>query len=194
MPTVLRDSSELIQVLENTVLPKTNCFLITPDVTSLYPNVDTKKALVALDLLLPEAQAPKTLLLSQLARLVLENSYLSSEFSSDIFHQEYGIAMGTPFAVTVTNAFMYHHEKDIVDQYSSYLTLYRRFIDDIFAIWDGPKDTLLLSLLIVLAKVTFPFWIYFCIEISHLVYCNFQLFRSLSEQMSVYTFRFVSPF
>ena len=33
--------------------------------------------------------------------------------------------------------------KDIVDQYSSYLTLYRRFLDDIFVIWDGPKDVFL---------------------------------------------------
>ena len=143
MPTVLRDSSELIQLLENVVLPNSQCFLVTADVVSLYPNVDTKKALVALDHLLREARAPETPLLIQLARLVFENNYLSSEFSSDIFHQEYGIAMGTPFAVTAANAFMYHHEKDIVDKYSSYLTLYRRFIDDIFAIWSGPKDTLL---------------------------------------------------
>ena len=40
MPTVLRDSSELIRLLENTVLPKSNCFLVT--VVSLYPNVDIK--------------------------------------------------------------------------------------------------------------------------------------------------------
>ena len=113
MPTVLRNSSKLIQVLENTVLPKTNCFLVTADVVSHYPNVDTKKALVALDLLLREAQAPETPLLRQLARLFLKNNCLSSEFSSDIFHQEYGIAMGTQFAVTVANAFMYHHEKNI---------------------------------------------------------------------------------
>ena len=45
MPTVLRDSGELIQLLENTVLPNTDCFLVTADVVSLYPNVDTKKAL-----------------------------------------------------------------------------------------------------------------------------------------------------
>ena len=138
MPTVLRDSSELIQLLENTVLPHSNCFLVTVDVVSLYPNVDTKKALVALNLLLRE-----TPLLIQLARLVLENNFLSSEFSSAIFHQEYSIAMGTPFAVTVANAFMYHYEKDIVQKYSSYLTLYQWYIDDIFAIWVGPKDTLL---------------------------------------------------
>ena len=143
MPTVLRDSGELIQLLENTVLPDGDCFLVTGDVASLYPNVDTKKALIALDLLLREAGAPETPLLIQLARLVFENNYLSSEFCPDIFHQKFGIAMGTPFSVTVANAFMYHHEKDIVDHYSQYLILYKRFIDDIFAIWCGPKDTLL---------------------------------------------------
>ena len=143
MPTVLRDSGELIQLLENTVLPDGDCFLVTADVASLYPNVDTTKALIALDLLLREAGAPETPLLIQLARLVFENNYLSSEFCPDIFHQKFGIAMGTPFSVTVANAFMYHHEKDIVDHYSQYLILYKRFIDDIFAIWCGPKDTLL---------------------------------------------------
>ena len=38
---------------------------------------------------------------------------------------------------------MFHHEKDIVEYYSQYLRLYKRFIDDIFAIWYGPKGTLL---------------------------------------------------
>ena len=142
MPTVLRDSGELIQLLENTVLPDGDCFLVTADVASLYPNVDTKKALIALDLPLHEAGAPETPLLIQLARLVFENNYLSSEFCPDIFHQKFGIAMGTPFSVTVAKAFMYHHEKDIVDRYSQYLILYKHFIDDIFAIWCGPKDTL----------------------------------------------------
>ena len=143
MPSVLRDSGELIQLLENTVLPDGDFFLVTANVASLYPNVDTKKALIALDLLLREAGAPETPLLIQLARLVFENNYLSSEFCPDIFHQKFGIAMGTPFSVTVANAFMYHHEKDIVDHYSQYLILYKHFIDDIFAIWCGPKDTLL---------------------------------------------------
>ena len=143
MPTVLRDSSELIPLLENMVLPNSNCFLVTADVVSLYPNVDIKKALIALDLLLREGPAPETPLLVQLARLELENNYLSSEFSPDILHQEYGIPLGTPFALMVANAFMYLHEKDIVDGYPSYLLLYKRFIDDILAIWDGPKDTLL---------------------------------------------------
>ena len=182
MPTVLRDSSELIQLLENTVLPHSNCFLVTADVVSLYPNVDTKKALVALDLLLREALAPETPLLIQLARLVLENNFLSSEFSSDIFHQEYGIAMGTPFAVTVANAFMYHYEKDIVQKYSSYLTLYRRYIDDIFAIWVGPRDTLL-EFLDTLNNKTDRIKLTSCISDSSISFLDLFLYRDASTNV-----------
>ena len=111
LPTVIRDSGELIQLLENTVLPNSSCFPVIADVASLYPNVTTKKALVALDLLLREARAPEIPLLIQLARLVFDNNNLSSEFSPDIFHQEFSIAMGTPFTVTVANVFMYFHER-----------------------------------------------------------------------------------
>ena len=80
MPTVLRYSGELIQLLEYTVLPSTNCFLVTVDVMSLYPIMDTKKALITLDLLLREARVPETPLLIQLARLIFDNNYLSSKF------------------------------------------------------------------------------------------------------------------
>ena len=182
MPTVLRDSSELIQLLVNTVLPHSNCFLVTADVVSLYPNVDTKKALIALDLLLREALTPETPLLIQLARLVLENNFLSSEFSSDIFHQEYGIAMGTPFAVTVANAFMYHYEKDIIQRYSSYLTLYRRYIDDIFAIWVGPKDTLL-EFLDTLDNKTDRIKLTYCISDSSISFLDLFLYRDAATNV-----------
>ena len=133
MPTVLRDTGELIETLASIRLPP-QCFLVTANVISLYPNVDTKKALVALDLLLREAGAPDTPLLIQFSRLVFKNNFLKTEFSGDIFHQTFGIAMGTPFAVTAANAFMYYLENDVVTQFSSNLLLYKQFIDDIFLI------------------------------------------------------------
>jgi hypothetical protein len=89
--------------------------------------------------------------LVQLARLIFENNFLKSEFSSDIYHQVFGIAMGTPFAVTAANAFMYYHERDI-ELYSRNLTPYKRFIDDIFVIWEGPRETLLEFLSAINAK------------------------------------------
>ena len=49
------------------------------------------------------AQTP---LLVQLARLIFENNFLKSKFSGDIYHQTFGIAMGTPFAVTAANVLL----------------------------------------------------------------------------------------
>ena len=59
MPTVLRDSGELIQCLGGIKLPA-DCLLVTADVSSLYPNIDTKKAIIALDLLLREGKLAQT--------------------------------------------------------------------------------------------------------------------------------------
>ena len=86
MPTVLRDSKELIQILESIKITP-DCLLVTADVRSLYPNINIKKAIIALDLLLRENRVPETPLLIQLARIVFENNFLTSEFSNDIFHQ-----------------------------------------------------------------------------------------------------------
>ena len=127
MPMVLRDSGELIQCLETVELPA-DCLLVTVDVPSLYPNIDTKKAVIALDLLLREGKVAQTPLLVQFTRLFFENNFIKSEFSTDIYLQNFGIAMGTPFAVTVANAFMYYHERHLVEMYSRYLPLYKRFI------------------------------------------------------------------
>ena len=124
----------------------------------------------------------------QLARLVLENNFLSSEFSSDIFHQEYGIAMGTPFAVTVPNAFMCYQEKDIAEQYSSYLTLYRHFIDDIFAVWVGPKDTLL-EFLDTLSSKTDRIKLTYCISDSSISFLDLFLYRDTSNVLQFSTFQ-----
>ena len=62
------------------------------------------------------------------------------ELYSRLVPLTFGIPMGTPFAVTAANAFMYYHERDIIEFYSRYLCLYKRFIDGIFIIWDGPKE------------------------------------------------------
>ena len=94
MSTVLRDSKELIQIVESLHIAP-DSLLVTADVKSLYPNINTMKAIVALDLLLREHSVPETPLLIQLIRIVFENNFLISEFSQDIFHQTFGIAIWT---------------------------------------------------------------------------------------------------
>ena len=120
--TVLLDSGELIQILQSTEFPR-ECYLVTADVSALYPNVDIKKTLIAIDLLLRETKSPLTPLLIQLARLVFENNFLKTELSEHIFQQVFGIVMGTPFFVTATNAFMYYLDKDILSAYCNSISL-----------------------------------------------------------------------
>lgn len=68
-----------------------------------------KRAIIVLDLFYFERPTAQTPLLVQFTRLTLENNFIKSEFCADIYHQNFGItvAMGTPFAVTAANAFLY---------------------------------------------------------------------------------------
>ena len=42
----------------------------------------------------------------------------------DIYHQTSAITMGTPLSVTAANAFMYYHERGIIELCSRNSTLY----------------------------------------------------------------------
>ena len=90
--------------------------------------------------------------------------------------------MGTPFAVTIANAFMYYHKKDIIEQYSNYLFLYRRFIDDILAIWAGSKDTLL-EFLEALNSKSDRIKLTHCISDSSISFLDLFLFRDASSSV-----------
>ena len=94
--------------------------------------------------------------------------------------------------------------KDIVEYYSKYLKLNKHFIYDIFAIWCGPKGTLLEFLnalnsktdrikLIVLAKVASLFWICFSIEIPLQTCHNFPPFKSLLTNICTYHSSLFTP-
>jgi hypothetical protein len=79
-----------------------------------------------------------------LARFVLENNYLS--FGDTIWHQIYGTAMGTPFAVPYATIFLAVQEHSVftickIKKPSFVLPiLYKRFIDDIMSIFYSQTD------------------------------------------------------
>ena len=143
LPTVLRDSSELIVDLDGKELPP-HCIMFTADVVSRYPSINIKRAIPAIDTLLREHKAQETLLLTTLLRLVLENNFVKCDFSTQIFLQLLGLAMGTPLAVTVANALMCFIERHLMQSYreKGYLLYFKRFIDDIIGIWNGNFESL----------------------------------------------------
>ena len=80
------------------------------------------------------------------------------------------------------NVFIYHDENDIVEHYSQYLTLYKRFIDGIFAIWCGPKGTLL-EFLGALSNKSDCIKVTYCISDSSISFLDLFLFRDASSDV-----------
>ena len=72
-----------------------------------------------------------------LSLILKENSF---QFNGKDYLQTHGTAMGTKMAVAFANIFMANIEKEILRQ-STYKPLVRkRFIGDVFSLWNITKD------------------------------------------------------
>ena len=70
-------------------------------------------------------------------RLILkENSF---QFNGKHYLQTHGTAMGTKTAVSFANIFMAHIETTILSRTVFKATVWKRYIDDIFSLWDISK-------------------------------------------------------
>ena len=70
-------------------------------------------------------------------RLILkENSF---QFNGKHYLQTHGTAMGTKTAVSFANIFKAHIETTILSRTVFKATVWKRYIDDIFSLWDNSK-------------------------------------------------------
>ena len=70
-------------------------------------------------------------------RLILkENSF---QFNGKQYLQTHGTAMGTKTAVSFANIFMAHIETTILSRTVFKATVWKRYIDEIFSLWDISK-------------------------------------------------------
>ena len=114
------------------------------DVSSLYTNIPNKEGVEAShQALLSErglVNNPSNLSLAELLWLVLTlNNF---KFDGKNYLQIGGTAMGTRLAPSFANIFMYHFEEQHVYPYPYKPTLWLRYIDDIFMVWDHGLDEL----------------------------------------------------
>jgi peptide-methionine (R)-S-oxide reductase len=77
--------------------------------------------------------ARTTKLIYQLTKLVLENNII--EFNGELYLQLVGCAMGSKMSPNYANVFMHHFEKTYLPQAPVQPYLWKRYIDDIFAIF-----------------------------------------------------------
>ena len=78
--------------------------------------------------------------LIDLARFILENNFF--EFEDKIYRQKLGTAIGTKFAPSFANLFMFDLERKLLREYRLSPWVWWRFLDDIFIIWLHDEEKL----------------------------------------------------
>ena len=148
IPTYLKDSSDLLKDLEALPQLPENARIFTADATAMYTNIDTATALEAFTFLfdhykkeIPE-NFPREFFLQALEIVMNRNLF---QFDDTFWLQLDGTAMGTPTAcLYATISYGVYERNKILPAYSTFLSFYKRFIDDVFGIWipstDGMDD------------------------------------------------------
>ena len=111
------------------------------DVSSLYRNIpqeeETEIACKAYDSFHNYNPPIPTRFLREMLGLILnENSF---QFSRENYLKTHGTAMGTKMTVSFANIFMAKIETTLIQQSETKLKEWRRYIDDVFSLWDSDK-------------------------------------------------------
>ncbi len=145
----VKDTGHMLQILSDFMqqvgtLPD-NCFLVVLDAVSLYtniPHLQGKQAVArALQRYRPGNVNPSNQSIIKMLDLVLTKNNFN--FGDKQFLQISGTAMGTRLAPNYANLFMDDFEQRHVYTYKIPPLLWKRFIDDIFCIFQGTEQELL---------------------------------------------------
>ena len=123
-----------------------NSFLVTTDVSSLYTNIDHEYGAEVCFKMLEERKNKSipSIVIKNLILMILKSN--AFRFGNEYYRQITGTAMGTPMTPNYANLFMDNFEQNLLRNYSQKTGLSPlvgfRFIDGIFFIWTGNKDSL----------------------------------------------------
>ena len=140
----VKDTTDFLNKVETTTRPKPGSILCTIDVTSLYTNIPNQEGIEASQKQLaqhrPGTQAPSNLSILKMLQYVLTKN--NFDFNDKHYLQVGGTAMGTKVAPSLANLFMADFEDKWVYQYHTQPSVWLRYIDDIFIIWEDTKEKL----------------------------------------------------
>ena len=133
----LKDTTDFINFIERTSVNK-QTFLVSMDVTSLYTNIPKEEGIKtvceAYDTFHNNSPPIPIHYLREMLSLILkENSF---QFNGKNYLQVHGTTMGTKMAVAI---FMAKIETQILSKTVKKPTVWKRYIDDIFSLWDASK-------------------------------------------------------
>ncbi|XP_045188274.1 uncharacterized protein LOC123546150 [Mercenaria mercenaria] len=143
LPSYVKDTTDFINKVKNMKIKSKNTYLVTLDVSSLYTNIPHNDGIDACKYFLQQDNHNSKLSteeISHLLKLVLENNYF--KFGDNYYLQRMGTAMGSSMAPTYASLFMGKFEHDFFQTRDIKPTLWLRFLDDVFMIWDHSLDEL----------------------------------------------------
>lgn len=143
----VRDSMDMINLIDQYPFDPDKNILCTMDIESLYTNIPQELALNVVMKTLkqrPRPHAVPTNFILQLLELCLTRNFF--QFESEFFQQIKGTCMGAIFAPSLAILVMDSIETNIIlhqsNPFVSAITIWRRYIDDIFLIWENTEETL----------------------------------------------------
>ena len=143
IPSYLSDTTDFLQKLDKVKNVPNDFLLVTLDVKSLYTNIPNNEGIKAER----EAYANhpnKTVATKVIKTFLGLNNFV---FNSMNYLQIMGCAMGTIYAPAYTNISMAQFEKQHIYPYiKNKSILHLQYTDDIFMIWTGTKQELLIFL------------------------------------------------
>ena len=140
----IKDTTHFLSVLSSIGNLTHDTILVTLDVSSLYTNIPNVEGIEACRIMLnnirPNSRTPDNESLIKLLTLVLSKN--NFDFNERHFLQVGGTAMGTRVAPSYANTFMGWFEDQFVYTFHPAPTVWKRFIDDIFVIWQNGLESL----------------------------------------------------
>lgn len=137
----LKDTSDFLNKLKAVKITG-NSLLVTMDVESMYTNIDHESGLAAVKSAFennPDPKRPDQQILDLLELSLKNNDF---QFNGYTFLQTKGTAMGKKYAPSYANIFMAKFETEAMNKCYLLPTVYFRFLDDIFCVWDHGRDKL----------------------------------------------------
>jgi hypothetical protein len=133
IPSYIKDTNHFLEICRNLELPP-DAKLVTLDVSSLYTNILHKDGIYAIGEFMSKFSDVKTTnMIKDLTQLILNSNVF--EFDGQLYIQLQGTAMGSKFAPSYASIYMHFFETTHLPNAPVKPLLWKRFIDDVFAIF-----------------------------------------------------------
>ena len=138
IPSYIKDSNELQNLMESLGPLPPDAKIFTCDAISMYTNIDVSHSIDTVrnwlnEFPLETKHIPNNILLEAL-ELIMKNNIFT--FGDTFWKQRTGTAMGTPCACMLATLYYGWHERTVIlPEFKDNILFYRRFIDDVICIW-----------------------------------------------------------